>query len=952
MAQLSLLPDFPFDYMAYLDDHPQLGRFIIGALVVYLFYMAAYNFFRYASSPTDENWFRNPPANLYVTSSFPGRLVKGVAKNTDTMAPGDSIRVGDLVVAVNGKKVQSLANLSELQRPLPADSAELNIFRPTLDRYFTYRVAKAALPDSFARALPPVAYVFDVFEDGASDRAGMKVGDLIFRINKQRFKNFLDADVILRQSQSGKTIDYEVIRDNREVTLHVTLARFGAAIPVMVWGLCGLAFFGFGAFVAWQRPQIKAARLVGLAFLLIGYFIGISTMRRDVDYDAFAATRDLTGLFCVFLGIAVWAQSEFYFPKERPELLAKRWRQYVPYAIAAFIIALYPLKVLNVNQNFGVGVVLVSVLAFGYAFAVKFIYRKQCPAEHKKLSRIIKWTGITAGVLSFVLAFFIGRTGKLINLGYLGIPLVFIPLSYLYTIGRYRLLEMDLRVRRNVQYTVASLAWTLALIVLALKFLLSLPQLELALPNLRLTGGSVEILDSPLLPEQRQLLEKGVLIFLAIGLTFAFWQIGRFGQRLLAQKFYRAQFDYRRAATELAEVMATKLSMDDLASGIVKKLADLMQLQRAGVLFFRDQKTCCCEEAYGFDGKTWKDFCMRFDRKLAEVIQQFRIESRFSVDYLPQEIKESFQQHGFRHIVPIRFKEKLVGALLIGEKLSETPFYSDDLAFLAAVAKQASVAIENAFLHEELSEQERLRHELAIARRIQLASLPQTTPKVAGLDIAGISIPAMEVGGDYFDYLNGVPNAITVIVGDVSGKGTSAALYMSKVQGILRSLHGFRLSPRELFIRANQLLCHDMERKSFVTSLGADFDATARRLVLARAGHLPLFYYHAQTQRVEKITPKGLGLGLDNHGAFAIELEEKVIQYATGDVFLFVTDGITEAQSRNGSEFGEDSLSKILESSFTLSADKIRDQVITAVKQFAGEAIQHDDQTVVVVKAV
>jgi sigma-B regulation protein RsbU (phosphoserine phosphatase) len=255
-------------------------------------------------------------------------------------------------------------------------------------------------------------------------------------------------------------------------------------------------------------------------------------------------------------------------------------------------------------------------------------------------------------------------------------------------------------------------------------------------------------------------------------------------------------------------------------------------------------------------------------------------------------------------------------------------------------------------LHEQLSEQERLKHELAIARRIQLASLPQTTPKIDGLDIAGISIPALEVGGDYFDYLNGTPHEIRVIVGDVSGKGTSAALYMSKVQGIMRSLHGFGLSPKELFVRANRLLCQDLEKKSFVTSLGADFDATTRRLVLTRAGHLPLFYYSAKTGRVEKITPKGLGLGLDNHGAFAMELEEKTIHYEAGDVFLFLTDGVTEARGNGRGEFGEENVVKILESSCARDAGQIRDGVINAVKQFAGGENQHDDLTVVVVKAV
>jgi sigma-B regulation protein RsbU (phosphoserine phosphatase) len=121
---------------------------------------------------------------------------------------------------------------------------------------------------------------------------------------------------------------------------------------------------------------------------------------------------------------------------------------------------------------------------------------------------------------------------------------------------------------------------------------------------------------------------------------------------------------------------------------------------------------------------------------------------------------------------------------------------------------------------------------------------------------------------------------------------------------------------------------------------------------LARAGHLPLFYYHAQNQHVEKITPKGLGLGLDNHGMFATEMEEKIMRYQAGDVFLFVTDGVTEAQSGSGGEFGEDSLAKILENSSALNANQIRDRVINAVKQFAGETDQHDDLTVVVVKAV
>jgi sigma-B regulation protein RsbU (phosphoserine phosphatase) len=167
-----------------------------------------------------------------------------------------------------------------------------------------------------------------------------------------------------------------------------------------------------------------------------------------------------------------------------------------------------------------------------------------------------------------------------------------------------------------------------------------------------------------------------------------------------------------------------------------------------------------------------------------------------------------------------------------------------------------------------------------------------------------------------------------------------------------RSLHDFGLSPRELFVRANHLLCQAMERTSFVTSIGASFEPDARRMRLARAGHLPLFYYSAQNARVEKITPKGLGMGLDDEKLFAAELEERKLSYECGDVFLFVTDGITEAQDGTGSEFGEESVSEILSHHSTSSAERIRDQIISAVKSFAQNTQQHDDLTVVVVKAM
>ncbi len=526
------------------------------------------------------------------------------------------------------------------------------------------------------------------------------------------------------------------------------------------------------------------------------------------------------------------------------------------------------------------------------------------------------------------------------------------PLAFLFTIGHYRLLDLDLRVRRNIQYNIASWIWGIILLAGLMKLLFILPGINFNLPNIQFTGKFIEFSDQPIERAEKIKMEKMVIMLLAVSLTWLAWQIQNRGQRFIDTKFDRGAYDYRRAAGELAEAMSSQFTMQGLADAIVKKLAALMQVKHVGILFFRGEKQCCCKEVYGMDAERWGKFSTIINEKIITLIQKYRSDYRFSAEYLPNDIRDIFFDEGFRHIIAIRSKDKLVGVMLIGEKRSESPFHKDDLVFLAAVAKQAAVAIENAFLYEELAEQERLKHELDIARRIQIASLPQTTTVIAGLDIAGISIPSQEVGGDYFDYLNGVTNEITVIVGDVSGKGTSAALYMSKIQGIMRSLNDFKLSPRDLFIRANHLLFNDIEKQSFFTALGAYFKSSQQHMVLARAGHSPLFFYETKTQIVQSITPKGIGIGLANSKKFASAIEEQTISYQKGDIFLFITDGITEAQNIRGDEFGDEKVLQLLQDTNGASAKRIRDQVITAVNRFAGDADQHDDLTVVVVKAV
>jgi serine phosphatase RsbU (regulator of sigma subunit) len=934
--------------MAYLDQKPRVFQFLFGVLTVLVLAIATLNLYHYSSSPTDENWFATPPSDLYVIESFPAlpAHATGAGDIDRAFIPMDSIHVGDLILFINGRSQRSIATVRKVLETIPDDTTlHMDIFRPEENRDLDFIVSKSAIPDSFIRVLQPTAYVFSVFEGGASDRAGMKEGDLILRINGEEFETIYEADQILRRAESGETLAYDVIRGNQAITLQVTIASFGVQLPVLILFICGIVFIGVGGFVGLSRPAMKPARLVGPAFTLVGFSL-LSFYSRDLEVDSFTAFRDVSALFGFLFGVAIWLHSSHYFPKSRTDQPANSWQIATPYGIATLFFLLGIAGILKQGAAMFTGAA-VMLLFF---LVVRLIWRKQIVIEYKQLNRIIFWTLISTSLGALALQYSLALSG--IQAGFIGALLVFIPLSYLYTIGRYRLLELNLEVKRNIQYTILTIIWGVGVLGLLLMLLLTMAELTFDLPNIIVTGHSLEISESPLPESRRNLFENIILMVLALGLTYVFLKIKSFGQRFIDAKYFRGRHNYQQSANEIAEVMARNLSMVELARGIVEKLAKVMHLSRAGVLFFRNQQDCCCHEAHGFSRDEWTEFCIKIERKIVDVIQRFSSEVRFSVDYLPDELRAEFQQRGFRHIIPIRGKDKLVGTLLIGGMLSESPFNQEDLSFMNAIAKQASVAIENAFLYEELAEQERLKLEFDIARRIQLASLPQTTPKLEELEIAGISIPATEVGGDYFDYLNGYPNTVTIIVGDVSGKGTSAALYLSKIQGILRSLQSFDLPPRELFIRANLLLCRDLERKSFITAIGAWFDANVRKLIVARAGHLPMYHYRSETGEVESIQPSGLGFGLDNADKFSSNLEETTVKYKPGDVFLLVTDGITEARHSDGREYGEDGLLKILTSGDGKTAGQIRDDIISSVKQFTLDTHQRDDQTVVVVKAL
>jgi serine phosphatase RsbU (regulator of sigma subunit) len=225
-----------------------------------------------------------------------------------------------------------------------------------------------------------------------------------------------------------------------------------------------------------------------------------------------------------------------------------------------------------------------------------------------------------------------------------------------------------------------------------------------------------------------------------------------------------------------------------------------------------------------------------------------------------------------------------------------------------------------------------------------------------GIGVTALCVPAREVGGDYYDFFPLGRERLGVLIADVSGKGTSAALYMAELKGLVLSLSQIYQSPRQLLLEVNRIISENLDSRSFITMTYAVLDLANGVMTYARAGHTPLIYLPgpaASERDAQVLTPNGMVLGLRIDGAaekFAELLEEDTVALQKGDVIVFYTDGITEAMNASSDLFGEARLSRIVQEHGHLESSELRERILREIEAFVGGADQHDDMTMILIK--
>lgn len=306
---------------------------------------------------------------------------------------------------------------------------------------------------------------------------------------------------------------------------------------------------------------------------------------------------------------------------------------------------------------------------------------------------------------------------------------------------------------------------------------------------------------------------------------------------------------------------------------------------------------------------------------------------------------------GFKSIISfsINVQGQQIGSLALLKEVGDG-FDKDSANIIKTFITQAEVSIENSRLINQALENERYKEELKIAKEVQTSLLPEILNKNDEFEIKAFSMSADEVGGDYYDTYQVHDNLFSIIIGDVSGKGTSAAFHMSQMKGVFHSLAQLGMSSKEFLINANNAISNCLEKASFITVTYFLINTIKKEIEFSRAGHCPTIYYNSKEDKTEFFTNQGLGLGILRTGDFHKYIHVNKFQYNPGDVVLLYTDGISEARNKEDEEYGYDRIKDILHANAKLSPEVIQDELIKDLYAFTGTSFINDDYTTLVIK--
>jgi len=783
--------------------------------------------------------------------------------------------------------------------------------------------------------------IINVKEQGVTWNAGIRDGDQLLEINGVTIENAAVAAGILNQEEAGSYADYKVSRNGKIFETKVYIKKLinfsdlGFSLLALIWLLIGFV-------VIMANPEARVQKLfyaTGVVFVL---FMTVTfTRNKYVDIEGnleFLIENIIWTISAVYLPFLI-VHFFWIFPKPF-KFAEKKWVRLVlllmPLSIAMFVMVLgvvYLYYTFNPLFFFRTLFFLNFTLIGGFLtglISLYINYKRLNTVREKRSVRVILFSYLL-GVLSIIYFFYIASVlaDNIFNSPEMFMPIILIvvlPISFGYSIFRYQLMDVSIVVKNTIVYGLAT-------VFIGIIYFLSV-------------YGLGQGLSSAIGTEYRTAIAAAAFVIFAM----IFQSTKDKFQELLTKKFYPEQFTYQQVILKFSGDVVSIVGLENILDTMTNTFVSSLKVKQFGILLKDSSNLYHIRRKHNISA----DFQISENEKFIEYIrQQIYLSKPAAIDrqqfhnLFPDDHQKLIDAQIYT-IVPLIIKGKIIGILLFGLKHAGSQFAGKDLELLYAAANQIAVAIENARLYESEVHRLTLERDLENARKIQENLLPKSVPELNGLDICGTMIPAMQVGGDYYDLIKVSDEKMFIIVGDVSGKGLSASLYMSKLQTMMRLYCTADRSPKEILIEVNRNIFTSMERNWFITVNLALVDTGTKKIKFCRAGHCPVLEFNNGT--VNQYQSKGIGLGLEEGKLFAETLEEIELEYKRNSVYAFISDGVVEAMNEASQLYGMEMLEKVIKGQTSKSCREILECILLSIHDFKGRKEQNDDITVVLLK--
>jgi len=425
--------------------------------------------------------------------------------------------------------------------------------------------------------------------------------------------------------------------------------------------------------------------------------------------------------------------------------------------------------------------------------------------------------------------------------------------------------------------------------------------------------------------------------------------------KMLSEKA-RLEQKVKRLSTliEVNALISSSLNLDQILENVMTISKKVMNADASSLMLI-DEKTgeLVYEVALGKVGEKLKQkFRLKMGQGIAGTVAQ---------DGKPLLLEDAYKHPKFHRAhddatgyrtksmitVPLKVGDRITGVAQVINRLDDSPFDADDLELFIALCSLAAIAIENAKMHKSLMEKQRLVKDMEFARTVQESFLPQKTPEIRNYKFSTHYTPAQEVGGDFYDFINFEGGRAGVVIGDVSGKGVPAALYMAKLGSDLRTLAFTEKTPASALEKLNYLLAERSRRGMFATLLYIELASESGILTVSNAGHLPPLIKKLDSTVTKLSTAGGSPLGI----LPGMKFEQDTAALDPGDTVVLYTDGIIEAMNAKEELYGYERFEALIKKSSS-DPDSLKSAIIDDVNRFTGLSPQHDDMTLVCFGAV